>query len=490
MTSLEELLGQMLDLIIEVSEATNGTLYLLDREAGELVFKVVRGDPEDARLLGMRIKANVGIVGAAIQHAKPIVIDDLANDPRWYREIDPVLVARLHNAITLPLLLQGRTIGAVQIFNFEHAELELLQMLGNRMASEVDKVLLLEKSQRSNQRLQTMVDMLGQMGAILDRDQLLGSLTEHAVHLLDAERSSILLVDSTGVEGAQLLSKTSSHTGYQIKPNGDSPVNQDFIARSSVSVPLRARPILVGKERNMLEERMIGNLTAFDKIHGMFDSEDTQLLGILASQTSTILQIATLFGQANKLFLDFIKVLVATIDAKDPYTRGHSKRVSDISVAIAQDLGLRGDLVHDIRLGSLLHDIGKIHIPDHLLTKPGELSEDEYEMVKTHPGAGYQIMKEVRLLQNVLPAIIEHHELLDGSGYPLGLSSDQISLMGRIVTVADVYDAITSDRPYRKAMDAKSAIEYMQKYSGLQYDEECVHFLSERIMREERQPIS
>jgi putative nucleotidyltransferase with HDIG domain len=307
---------------------------------------------------------------------------------------------------------------------------------------------------------------------------------------LDAERSSILLVDSTGVEGAQLLSKTSSHTGYQIKPNGDSPVNQDFIARSSVSVPLRARPILVGKERNMLEERMIGNLTAFDKIHGMFDSEDTQLLGILASQTSTILQIATLFGQANELFLDFIKVLVATIDAKDPYTRGHSKRVSDISVAIAQDLGLRGDLVHDIRLGSLLHDIGKIHIPDHLLTKPGELSEDEYEMVKTHPGAGYQIMKEVRLLQNVLPAIIEHHELLDGSGYPLGLSSDQISLMGRIVTVADVYDAVTSDRPYRKAMDAKSAIEYMQKYSGLQYDEECVHFLSERIMREERQPIS
>ena len=197
MTSLEDLLGQMLDLIIEVSEATNGTLYLLDHELGELVFMVVRGNADDEKLLGKRIKDNVGIVGAAIQQAKPIVIDDLARDPRWYREFNPELAARLHNAITLPLLLQGKTIGAVQIFNFKHAELELLQMLGNRMASEVDKVLLLERSQNSNQRLQTLVDMLGQLGAILDRDQLLRSLTEHAKSLLDAARSEILLVESS-----------------------------------------------------------------------------------------------------------------------------------------------------------------------------------------------------------------------------------------------------------------------------------------------------
>ena len=235
----------------------------------------------------------------------------------------------------------------------------------------------------------------------------------------------------------------------------------------------------------MLEERMIGNLTAFDKTHGMFDSEDTQLLGILASQASTVLQIAALFGQANDLFLDFIKALVATIDAKDPYTRGHSNRVSEISLAMAQDLGLNGEQIHDIRIGSLLHDIGKIHIPDQVLTKPGKLSDDEYNIVKTHPGAGYQIMKEVRLLQNVLPAIVEHHERLDGSGYPFGLRSEQISLMGRIVSVADVYDAITSDRPYRKAMDEESAIEYMNENSGRYFDEECVHLLTENSMKEE-----
>jgi len=481
MTSLQDLLGQMLDLIIEVSGSTNGTLYLLDQELGELIFMVVRGEPEDQKLVGKRIKENVGIVGSAIQQAKTIVINDLESDPRWYREINLEKTNRLRNAITLPLLLQGKPIGAVQIFNFVHAELELLQLLGNRMASEVDKVLLLEKARSSNQRLQTLVDILGHLGAILDHDKLLDSITENVLHLLDADRSSIFLVDSTTDKDTHMLSRSSQATmlEYAFVSDETTTISNGFTADSTVSVPLRARPIVLGKERNILEERMIGNLMALDKHHGKFDSEDSQLLGILASQVSTILQITTLFGQANDLFLDFTKVLVATIDAKDPYTKGHSKRVSDISVNIAQKFCMEGDLIHDIRIGSLLHDIGKIHVPDHLLTKPGRLTEDEYEMVKTHPGAGYKIMKEVRLLSNILPAIVEHHERLDGSGYPFGLSGDQISIMGRIVSVADVFDAISSERPYRKAMNQESAIEHLKSQSNICFDGDCIDALAE-----------
>jgi putative nucleotidyltransferase with HDIG domain len=233
----------------------------------------------------------------------------------------------------------------------------------------------------------------------------------------------------------------------------------------------------VGKERRLLEERLIGNLMALNKQSGAFDDEDTQLLEILASQASTVLQVAELYGKANELFLDFIKVLAAAIDAKDPYTRGHSQRVSDISVTLAQQLGLDGDVVHDIRIGSLLHDIGKIGVPDHILTKPTRLSEKEYEQIKKHPGVGFTIMEQVHLLRNVLPAIVQHHERLDGTGYPLGLRGDQISLMGRIVAVADVFDALSSNRPYREALEPGAVLSYMQKNVGDQFDNDCVEAL-------------
>jgi HD-GYP domain-containing protein (c-di-GMP phosphodiesterase class II) len=490
MTSLEELLEKMLDLIISVSSATNGTLYLLDRAAGELVFMVVKGNKEDEKLIGRRIPKDTGIVGASIAQAKPIVIDDIENDPRWYKDIIPDKSSNLKNVITFPLLLQGKAIGAVQIFNFVQNELELLQLLGNRMASEVDKVLLLERSTQSNQRLQALVNMLGQIGAILDKEKLLNVLTDLSSKLLNAERSSVFLADANNDQTPLMVSRTSTAAlkekpeiqrhRYTYNPNL-SALDQSFHARSAVAAPLRARPITLGKERKFSDTRVIGNLMAMNKQNGNFDSDDTQLLEILATQASTVLQIADLYNEANELFLDFIKVLAAAIDAKDPYTRGHSQRVSDLSVAIAQVLALSADQIHSIRIGSLLHDIGKIGMPDSILAKPNKLTENEYEQIKKHPGIGYKIMNQVRLLNNVLPAIIEHHERLDGTGYPLGLEGDQISIAGRIVAVADVFDALTTDRPYRQAYSSDKAIAHLEQNSGTQFDGTCVTALRKVI---------
>lgn len=484
MTSLEDLLGQMLDLLIRVSGATNGTLYLLDHAAHELVFMVVRGDPEDIRLQGKRIGEKMGIVGAAIQQGSPIVIEDLSNDPRWYREFTPELAFRLRNAITLPLLLTGKPIGAVQIFNFKRAEVQLLQTLGNRMASEVDKTLMLEKVRRSNQRLKALVDILGQVGAILDRDHLLNVLIEKAARLLEAEVTSVNMTDSVDGEPS-LITRTyppdfKFPTGEEIPQGGET---QPFHFTSTTSASLKTRPITVGKERTQLDPRVIGNLMAFNKPQGVFDPEDTQLLQILASQASTVLQISNLFAQANQLFLEFIQVLAAAIDAKDPYTRGHSQRVAEYSVNIAQELGIRGDPLMDIRIGSLLHDIGKLGIPDSILTKPGKLTDDEYDQMKHHPTIGYKIMDQVHTLRNVLPAIFEHHERLDGSGYPRGLRGDEITLMGRIVAVADVFDALTSDRPYRQAMDLETTLDHLHKNIGRHFDGVCVEALIRTLIQ-------
>lgn len=479
MTSLQDLLDRMLGLMIEVSHAEAGTLYLLDRDAGELIFMVVKGE-KATDLIGKRMNKNRGIVGASIQQGKPIIIDNLADDPRWYREINLDETSNLHNAITFPLLLQGNPIGAVQIFNYVTAEMELLQILGNRMASEVDKVLLLEKVQRSNTRLRTLVDLLGPLGATLDREQLLSMITRNSSILLEAEYSSITLVRDEGNEILVISDKEFKHStlssATQQIPSSESD-GQTMLAQSVVSVPLRARPISVGKARRALDERLIGSLMVLNKIHGAFDSEDTQLLEILASQASTVLQIASLYNEANQLFLDFIKTLAETIDAKDPYTRGHSQRVSDISVKIAETLALSSEEVTEIRIGSLLHDIGKIGVPDTIITKPDRLTPEEYDQMKKHPATGYRIIIGVNALKNVLPAIAEHHERLNGSGYPFGLHDDQISLMGKIVAVADVFDAMTTDRPYRKALDPETVINHLLKNVGEQFDGDSVQAL-------------
>jgi HD-GYP domain-containing protein (c-di-GMP phosphodiesterase class II) len=136
-----------------------------------------------------------------------------------------------------------------------------------------------------------------------------------------------------------------------------------------------------------------------NKIHGAFNEEDAELLTILANQAATVLEIAGLYADARELFLDVIQVVTAAIDAKDPYTEGHSQRVSDFSVQIAREMGLPSDIVNHLRIGSLLHDVGKIGISDAILGKPARLTDEEYAQMKQHPAIGEKIMQEVRMLQ-------------------------------------------------------------------------------------------
>jgi len=198
------------------------------------------------------------------------------------------------------------------------------------------------------------------------------------------------------------------------------------------------------------------------------------MMRALAEQAATVLHIANLYADANELFFDTVSAMVAAIDAKDPYTEGHSHRVSEFSIEIARELGLPQEDVHHVRIGSLLHDIGKIGIPDAILIKPGRLTEAEFEVMKQHPAIGAKIMSKVRMLQKEIPAIEQHHERIDGKGYPNGLVEDNISLFGRIVAVADVFDAITSDRPYRQAISAEEALDILHSEIGSHLDKTCV----------------
>ena len=185
-------------------------------------------------------------------------------------------------------------------------------------------------------------------------------------------------------------------------------------------------------------------------------------------------------AQENReLFIGTVKGLAAAIDGKDPYTRGHSERVSRFSMAIAQRLGLSDEEIEKIRISALLHDVGKIAIDDHILKKPAALTDEEYEIMKKHPQKGYKIMSQIPAMKEFLPGMYMHHEMVNGKGYPQGLKGDEIPMMGKIVAVADTFDAMTTDRPYQKAMQFDDALARIESFVGTRYDPAVVAALSE-----------
>src|SRR5918912_472855 len=176
----------------------------------------------------------------------------------------------------------------------------------------------------------------------------------------------------------------------------------------------------------------------------------------------------------RQLFLGTVKGLAAAIDGKDPYTRWHSERVARFSVAIAQGLDLPDDEIEKIRISALLHDVGKIGIDDNILKKPAALTDEEFQIMKQHPQKGFKIMSQIPAMREFLPGMYMHHEMVNGQGYPQGLKGDEIPLQALIVSVADTFDAMTTDRPYQRAMKFEDALARIKNFVGTRYDEQVV----------------
>ena len=191
-----------------------------------------------------------------------------------------------------------------------------------------------------------------------------------------------------------------------------------------------------------------------------------------------------LYTKMRKVYLDTIRALAAAIDAKDPYTKGHSERVAETSVALAQELNLSDKDIENIEYTALLHDIGKIGIADNILGKTSSLTDKEFDKIKEHTVMGAKIIEPVDFLKNSYKAIYHHHEKYNGKGYPDGLKSENIPLSARIIAVADAYDAMGSDRPYRKKLNMNKILKELKDQSGKQFDPEVVKALISVLDRE------
>jgi HD-GYP domain-containing protein (c-di-GMP phosphodiesterase class II) len=207
-----------------------------------------------------------------------------------------------------------------------------------------------------------------------------------------------------------------------------------------------------------------------------FDTIDIKLFNSVANQCAVFIENGRLFKDLKQLFIGSLRALTNSIDAKDRYTRGHSQRVALISRWIAERFAethpLENGQIQRIYLAGLLHDIGKIGIDEKVLRKSGTLNESERNQIKAHPSIGANILSDIRQMQDIIPGILCHHERVDGTGYPQGLFGSQIPLIGKIIMIADSFDAMTSRRTYREAMNIEQAVAEIEKGLGTQFDEE------------------
>jgi putative nucleotidyltransferase with HDIG domain len=211
-------------------------------------------------------------------------------------------------------------------------------------------------------------------------------------------------------------------------------------------------------------ERLLEELQeAYEQLQTTVTDSETERDIIYAELREKILKY-------QQLFLGTLKVLTAAIEAKDPYTRGHSARVNEYAKAIGVELGLSDEQLEFLQYAALLHDIGKIGIDEKILCKPGKLNKAEWGTVRNHPLMGANIIEPIELFSEILPFVVHHHEAFDGEGYPRGLKDSEIPYGARIITVADAFDAMTSDRPYRKAYSVSAALEEIREKAGTQFD--------------------
>ena len=362
-----------------------------------------------------------------------------------------------------------------------------IQIDQNEFESMVKKLRFLEESNSALISIQDKLDRLShfQSKMLLSYDvhHILETWLAKLRELVKIEVCSVFLVEKGGIEFIHKISKPEKLSPV-IQKEVETQINRgNFGLAISKGIPLSVPAEVFGKESGRPLSIMIAPLSnlkrtigavviAFEEDKDFIRQQTLRLLHILVDFFSLSLENIYLLDDLKSAYFYTIKAIANSIEARDPYTKGHSERVARFSKAIAEEFNWDKNEIDLIDWGGVLHDVGKIGIRDSILNKPGKFTDDEYNEIKLHPLIGTQIVKDISFLEPVIPYVLEHHERFDGKGYPGGVAGENISIKGRLLAVADAFDAMTSDRPYRKALKPEDALKEISRNRGTQFDPE------------------
>lgn len=380
------------------------------------------------------------------------------------------------------ILLDGEKAG-----DFTQAQIDLAIASANQAAIAIEKGGLLAEMESRLKHMAAIGIVARSLTSYLDPEEQLHSLLEMACALVRAD-SGVILTE----EGAfgDLNEKISSGKVEWARDDSFHKVarwvseHKEPVAWLSGMKDPRFIGINIDAETSLVapmlvRDKVVGVLAVASSRKGeRYGNDDMEMFKNFSAQAAVSIENTQLYERLQESYLGTIASLAAAIEARDPYTVGHSARVTQYAVAIAESMDLSSEEVEEIRLAGLLHDVGKIGVPDQILNKPGSLSEEEFAAIKMHPIMSMRIVEPLPHLGNIIPIIYHHHERYDGQGYMEGWAGDKIPLGARIVAVADAYEAMTSDRPYRSALSREDAVSQLQVNSGSQFDPSVVrHFL-------------
>jgi putative nucleotidyltransferase with HDIG domain len=525
--NLDELLTKIVDSSVEVCGAERGFLILHNKERGELQMAMARGietEVESAQPVDYKKYKLSRAIVSSVQSTNESLLFDLSSASQLSVEED-IKIYGVKSVICVPLKTRNEFLGLIYLDNrisgeaFSRKELDMINSLAIQAGISMQNAFLVgemvEKDARLKQKAAQLTETLNivqkrseQLSSVseicrvialsLDVSTILQGLVTQIARILGVERISVMLLDknkqltiraSLGIP-IEIIKGTSIKLGEKISgwvAENQQPLLIEDIEQDSRFVP-RTQETYYTKSLiccpMVVSDKTIGVININNKKdHKQFNIYELEIIKALCADIAVAIENASLYTELRQAYINTVESLALAVDAKDHYTQGHLKRVSEIALDLGRELDLSPSDMEDLRNAALLHDIGKIGISDTILLKPGRLTEEEWAIIKSHSMVSEKIIRPLGPPEAVYEIVRHHHEHYNGTGYPDQKKGDEISLKTSILSVADAYDAMTTDRPYRKALSKEEVISEFQRCKGTQFNPQVVDAFLKFLMK-------
>jgi PAS domain S-box-containing protein/putative nucleotidyltransferase with HDIG domain len=501
--TLEEILPLLLDTILEVMHAAQGSIWLYDPIKDELDPVVTRGFEAQTGMPPLpSVKPGAGIAGRVFASGQPYVSGDFQLYPNLSKTTRQLIPPGIGGA-AIPIRAEENILGTIIVnvpFPRELTpdEVHLLTTLSEIAGIAIRRTSLRQQTDRRLRHLTALSEINRAITSSVDLHLNLTMLLNQVIAQLDIDAADVLLLNPIlrtldYAAGSGFRTRTVERAHQRM--------DEGYAGRAVMERHILYIPNLVERDDNPLIAKTLageafvsyyavpllakgqikGVLEIFHRVPHEHDTEWLDFLNTLAEQAAIAIDNVTLFDNLQRSNVELVLAYDATIegwsralDLRDKETEGHTQRVADITVRLARTFSLSEAELVQVRWGALLHDIGKMGVPDEILLKPGPLTDDEWVIMKKHPVLAYEMLSPIHYLRSALDIPYHHHEKWDGTGYPLGLKGEQIPLTARIFAVVDVWDALRSDRPYRKGWSDEKAREHIRSLAGTHFDPKAV----------------
>jgi putative nucleotidyltransferase with HDIG domain len=494
---LDPLLNSILKTMQSAVRSEGASIWLLSEDRTQLACTHALG-PQDEAILGQAAPASDFVLFYQNNGGKAARL--VAGTIEWQKARMVTQWSRpgTRHVIIAPLVARGALLGIIATVNkigangFSEDERSLLEALASHAAIAIQNAQLYEQQKRNAER-QGLLDQISRyFQETLDLVPLISRIFNEVNKAIQAEGQSIWLLDE---DGQTTTCRFANGAGAEAVINLTVPVEKSIVGNTI----LTQQPLLIEDAQQdprlnrradsktglvtrtlmsvpmVRQGKSIGAMQAINKRNGqLFNQDDLFLFTNIANSAALAVENARLFAELQASYDLTLDALTAALDLRDRETEGHSRRVVEFTVRLARQIGLAETEIVDIRRGALLHDVGKIGVPDRILLKPGKLDSDERKEIEKHPQNGYEMLLGIRPLEDAIKLVLSHHEKWDGTGYPLKVGGARIPLGARLFSVADVFDALTSDRPYRQAMTYEGARDIILKDAGTHFDPQVV----------------